>query len=112
SSAVGRLVTLVGTGGAGKTRLSQQAAVAALPSFADGVWLVELAPLAEPALVASTTAGVLGLAPVPGRTPLAQLLDFLQPKRLLLVLDNCEHLLQASAELAESLLRACPKLVV
>ncbi len=107
-----RLLTLVGTGGAGKTRLSQQAALAALPNFADGAWLVELAPLADPALVDSTTAAVLGLAPLPGRTPLAQLLDHLRPKYLLLVLDNCEHLLQACAELAESLLRACPELVI
>jgi predicted ATPase/DNA-binding XRE family transcriptional regulator len=107
-----RLVTLVGTGGSGKTRLSQQAVTGVLPAFADGAWLVELAPLADPALVDSTTAVVLGLEPAPGRAPLAQLLDDLRPKHLLLVLDNCEHLLQACAELAESLLRVCPRLVI
>ena len=105
-----RLVTLTGTGGAGKSRLAVQVAADALDDFPDGAWLVELAPLSDPALVPQAVAGVLGLGEEAGRGLSQTLTDALRPKALLLVLDNCEHLVDACARLAESLLRSCPKL--
>jgi predicted ATPase/DNA-binding XRE family transcriptional regulator len=105
-----RLLTLTGAGGTGKTRLALRLAAEALDGFADGVWLVELAPLADPELVLQTVARVLGALEQPGRPLLDALLDVLRPKTLLLVLDNCEHLVAACAALAESLLRASPGL--
>jgi hypothetical protein len=105
-----RLVTLVGPGGAGKTRLSLQMAADQVERFADGVWLVELASLADPVLVPQTVASVLGVREEPGRPLRAAFLAALGPKRMLLVLDNCEHLIQACAELAATLLRACSSL--
>jgi non-specific serine/threonine protein kinase len=107
-----RLLTLTGPGGTGKTRLSLQLAAEILDQFSDGVWLVELAPLADPALVAQSMAGTLGVHQQPGRPLLATLGDYLRSKRLLLVLDNCEHLLDACAELADALLRAAPHLKI
>jgi predicted ATPase/class 3 adenylate cyclase len=107
--AAARLVTLVGIGGTGKTRLSLQVAAEALEDFPDGVWQVELAALGDAALVPQAVASALGVREEPGRPLLDTLLDFLRPKRLLLLLDNCEHLLAACAALAESLLRACPE---
>src|SRR5262245_23669689 len=101
-----RLVTLTGPGGAGKTRLALEAAGALRPAYPDGVWLAELAPLADPALVPEAVATALGVREEPGRPLVATLADALRPKRLLLVLDNCEHLLAACAALAEALLRA------
>jgi predicted ATPase/class 3 adenylate cyclase len=102
-----RLLTLTGAGGCGKTRLSLQVAADLLDTYPDGVWLVKLAPLADPDLVAQTVAAALGVREEPGR-PIAQtLVDFLKPRALLLVLDNCEHLIDACAGLAESLLHAC-----
>jgi predicted ATPase/class 3 adenylate cyclase len=103
-----RLITLVGPGGAGKTRLALQVAADQVERIADGVWLVELAALADPALVPQTVVSVLGVREEPGRPLLAALLAALGTKRLLLVLDNCEHLIQACAELAAGVLRACP----
>jgi class 3 adenylate cyclase len=103
-----RLLTLTGSGGTGKTRLTLQVAAELLEGDGDGVWLVELAPLAEPSLVPQAVATALGVREEPGR-PLSQtLVGFLKPKRLLLLLDNCEHLLSACAELAGLLLRSCP----
>jgi class 3 adenylate cyclase len=103
-----RLLTLTGSGGTGKTRVSMQVAADLLEGEGDGVWLVELAPLADPALVPQAVATALGIREEPGK-PLSQtLVDFLKPKRLLLLLDNCEHLLAACAELAEQILRHCP----
>ncbi len=104
------LVTLTGAGGAGKTRLLLQVAVAALETCPDGVWLVELASLADPALVAQAVAAVLGVREEPGRPLSATLAAYLQPKALLLLLDNCEHLVGACAEQCTGLLRTCPKL--
>ena len=103
-----RLLTLTGPGGTGKTRLALQAAADALEAYPDGVWLVELAALADPALVPQAVAAAVGVREEPGRPLLATLTDALRPKRLLLVLDNCEHLLDACARLADALLRACP----
>ncbi len=107
-----RLLTLTGAGGAGKTRLTLQAGADLLDGFADGVWLVELAPLADPALVPQAVASALGVREEPGRTLVQTLTDYLQPKELLLLLDNCEHLLDACAHLIQSLLRHCARLKV
>src|SRR5512136_3363396 len=104
------LVTLTGPGGTGKTRLSLQVAADVLEQFADGVWLVEFAPLADPSLVPQTVATALDVREQPGRPVLAQLTDYLGPKKLLLVLDNCEHLIVACAHLADALLHTCPNL--
>ena len=104
-----RLLTLTGMGGTGKTRLALQAAANLLTGEGDGVWLAELAPLADPALVPQAVASALGVRESPG-TPLSRTLtEALKEKRLLLVLDNCEHVLAACAALASDLLRACPQ---
>jgi len=105
------LLTLTGSGGAGKTRLALQIAAELVESFADGVWLVELEPLSDPALVTQTVAMTLGVREE--QRPLIQtLLDYLRPKSVLLVLDNCEHVLSGSAGLVQTLLRSCPGLRV
>jgi predicted ATPase/class 3 adenylate cyclase len=106
------LLTLTGSGGCGKTRLALQVAAELLEEYADGVWLVELAALADPALLPQTVAAALGLREEPNRPLTATLVDYLRPKSLLLVLDNCEHLLTACAQLADTLLRAAPHLRV
>ena len=103
-----RLLTLTGAGGSGKTRLSLQVAADLLTGDGDGVWLVELAPLADPAIVPQAVADVLGVKEQAGQPIQRTLVDWLKPKRLLLVLDNCEHLVSACASLAADLLRACP----
>jgi predicted ATPase/class 3 adenylate cyclase len=107
-----RLLTLTGSGGCGKTRLSLHVAADVLDQYPDGVWLVELAPLADPALVPQTVATTLGLSEQPGKTFVQTLMDYLKSKRLLLVLDNCEHLLRACANLVDALLRTCPHLTI
>jgi non-specific serine/threonine protein kinase len=107
-----RLVTLTGPGGTGKTRLALQAAADALEQYPDGVWLAELAALADPGPVPHVVAAAVGVREEPGRPLLATLTDALRPRRLLLLLDNCEHLVDACARLADALLRACPRLVV
>ncbi|HVC31303.1 MAG TPA: winged helix-turn-helix domain-containing protein [Steroidobacteraceae bacterium] len=103
-----RLVSLVGTGGIGKTRLGLEAARAMLGEFPDGVWLAELAPLTEPDLVASAINTALGLQSGAGRWTSERLAAALRGRQLLLVLDNCEHLIGAAAREAEALLRAVP----
>jgi predicted ATPase/class 3 adenylate cyclase len=100
-----RLVSLVGSGGIGKTRIALQAAAETLEAYADGVWLVELAPLAEESAIADALAAVLGL--VSGRSPLESVVAHLREKRALVVLDNCEHLLLGAARVADALLRGC-----
>jgi predicted ATPase/DNA-binding CsgD family transcriptional regulator len=107
-----RLLTLTGSGGCGKTRLALAAASELVEGFEDGVWLVELAPLADPSLVAQAVASTLGAREQPGRSPTEMLSEYLGSKKILLVLDNCEHLIEACAELAETLLRSCPELRV
>lgn len=116
-----RLITLTGIGGSGKTRLALQVGaleLAAVPGrFPDGVFFVDLAPVADPDLVAQTLAAACGLAP--GDSPLGvsrsfveRLASALSPRRALLLVDNCEHLLDAAADLADALLAACPQLVL
>ncbi len=100
-----RLLTLVGVGGIGKTRLSLQVAADILEDYADGVWFVELAPIADHRLVTHAVAKVLGFAEEPGRPLVDVIVEWAADKRLLLVLDNCEHLIGACAALAEQLLR-------
>lgn len=105
--AAARLVTLTGAGGSGKTRLAIQVANDLVDTFDDGVWLVELAPLADPSLVPAAVASVLGVQEQPGQPILDSLSRYLRTKQLLLVLDNCEHLIDASAQFADTLLREC-----
>jgi predicted ATPase len=105
-----RLVTLTGTGGVGKTRLALQVAAELVGSYPDGVCLVELAPLADPVVVPQAVASALRVREQPGRPLQQTLADALRDRRLLLVLDNCEHLVTACAELAGALLRFCPDL--
>ncbi|MCW3096552.1 MAG: hypothetical protein JWL77_2170, partial [Chthonomonadaceae bacterium] len=102
-----RLVTLTGLGGIGKTRLAIEVASEVAAEYADGVWLVALEALSDGSLVAPQIASVLGVRETPHQTPLQSVTGHLRKKRLLLVLDNCEHLLQASAQVAEHLLREC-----
>ena len=108
----GRLVTLTGIGGGGKTRLALAVAAALRGAFADGAWLVELAPLADPTLVPKAVAAVLDVPEVAGVPLTERLAVALRSRRLLLVLDNCEHLIDACAELAERLLAACPDVAI
>jgi predicted ATPase/transcriptional regulator with XRE-family HTH domain len=103
------LLTLSGPGGCGKTRLAVQLGHVVRDDYPDGVWLADLAPLADPALVAYTVATVLDVVLGPAETILATLAAAVGSKRLLLILDNCEHLIQACAELAEQILHAAPK---
>jgi predicted ATPase/DNA-binding SARP family transcriptional activator len=107
-----RLVTLVGVGGVGKSRLALQVGEKSLSNFPDGVWLVELAPISDPALLPQIILNTLGLLEQAGHSPLDILADFLRTKKALLILDNCEHLLQACAQLSEALLHACLKLQI
>jgi len=107
-----RLVTLVGPGGAGKTRLALALAQNIRPRFSDGVWLVALAAISDPALVAAEVAGVLSVREEAGRPIQATTATYLKSKSLLLVLDNCEHLIDACAELVANLLAAAPGLRV
>jgi predicted ATPase/class 3 adenylate cyclase len=105
-----RLVTLTGSGGVGKTRLSIQVAEDLLDTFPDGVWYIELAPVSDPEMVPQTVAAALGLHEDPNRSILEVLGSYLERRQLLLVLDNCEHLLTACARLADNLLRRSPAL--
>jgi predicted ATPase/DNA-binding CsgD family transcriptional regulator len=108
-----RLVTLIGVGGIGKTRLSQQVANQLIDSYANGVWLVEFAPLADPALVQRSVATVFGIQQGANHSALVEtLIHFLHAKTLLLILDNCEHVLDACAGLADQLLKSCPNLKI
>jgi len=100
-----RLLTLSGSGGCGKTRLCLQVAADSLEQFPDGLWLVELAPLTEPSLVPKTVATMLGLKEEANKATTQTLAEYLRDKRLLLLLDNCEHLLDGCARLSDALLR-------
>lgn len=103
-----RLVTLVGAGGCGKTRLAIQAATGVVDWFADGVWFIDLADVLDPSLVPQTVASTLGLRETSDLPLLTTLADTLRERELLLILDNCEHLLDACAEVVTKILRVCP----
>jgi predicted ATPase/class 3 adenylate cyclase len=107
-----RLLTLTGAGGSGKTRLALQVAAERLQAYPEGVWFVDLAPLANAALVPQTVADALQVREEPGRLPVETLVEHLEPRQLLLVLDNCEHLVSDCAQLAARLLQRCPHLVI
>ncbi len=102
------LVTLVGTGGVGKTRAALQAGADLLDGSADGVWLVELAPVSDPDLVAGAIAAALGVRDHPERPALSAILHYLKARRLLLLLDNCEHLIAEVANVADAILHGAP----
>jgi predicted ATPase/class 3 adenylate cyclase len=107
-----RLLSLLGMGGLGKSRLSMQVAAIVLEDYPDGVWFVELAALADPLLVPQATASVLGVKEEPGGSVTEALVRFVGERKLLIVLDNCEHLVGACAELAKRLLQAGPQVRV
>jgi predicted ATPase/DNA-binding CsgD family transcriptional regulator len=107
-----RLVTLTGAGGAGKTRLGLQVAAGLLDGAGDGVWFADLAPLGDPDLVAVTVANVLGVREQPGRPVADTVAEAVGGRSLLVLLDNCEHVIGACAKLADALLRGCPNLVL
>ncbi|MCX6046720.1 MAG: tetratricopeptide repeat protein [Chloroflexi bacterium] len=105
-----RLLTLTGPGGTGKTRLALQAATQLLDAFPDGIWLVELALLADPALVPQTLAALLGVHEEPNYPLTRALTAYLRAKTVLLIFDNCEHIVETCAQFSETLLRACANL--
>ena len=107
-----RLVTLTGAGGVGKTRLALQVARGVSPRFSDGGWLCELAPVRDVAAVDDAAAAVFSVTAPAGLSMSEALVEFLRGKQLLLVLDNCEHLLEAAAALAGVLQRSCERLVI
>ena len=107
-----RLVTLTGSGGTGKTRLSLQVAAELIEKFDHGIWFVELAPLTDPDLIPQTILSAIGIREQEGPPPLELLKTYLQEKKTLIVLDNCEHLISASAQVVNELLRAAPKIKV
>jgi hypothetical protein len=107
-----RLVTLTGSGGTGKTRLSIEVGTQLLSNFSNGVWLIELAPLSDESQIIPALAQAFGLQELPS-TPLKNLvMDYLRDKKLLLILDNCEHLIAACAKLADDLLHQCAGLKI
>jgi predicted ATPase/DNA-binding CsgD family transcriptional regulator len=107
-----RLLTLTGTGGCGKSRLALQSASKALAEFPGGAWWVELAPISDAGLVAPVLAQAFDVRPQPGQSELEAVVSYLASRRALVVLDNCEHLLDEAARVAESLVRGCPQLRV
>jgi predicted ATPase/class 3 adenylate cyclase len=107
-----RLVTLTGVGGVGKTRLAIQAAADASPDYPDGVWMVEFAALGEAASTGHAVAAALGITQQPGKTIEQSVSASLAGRRLLVVLDNCEHLIDAVADLARQILAQCPQVVL
>ncbi|MBV6451241.1 MAG: hypothetical protein MHPDNHAH_01972 [Anaerolineales bacterium] len=107
-----RLITLTGSGGTGKTRLSLQVAADLLDQFADGVWFVELAPLTDPHLIPQTILSAMRANEQEGKTALETLVERVREQKALLILDNCEHLIEAAAKLVETLLSAAPELTI
>jgi predicted ATPase/class 3 adenylate cyclase len=107
-----RLLSLVGPGGTGKTRLSLQTAANVLESFSDGAWLVELAAVSDPTMVPQSIAAALNLREKPGKSLLDLTTEYLAQHKLLLILDNCEHLIEACAQVVDHMLHNCPRLTV
>jgi predicted ATPase/class 3 adenylate cyclase len=108
----GRLVTLTGAGGTGKTRLAMEVAKQIGEQFPDGVWLIDFVALREPNLVLQAITTALGVREEPKRSLIQTLTDYLRSKKLLLLFDNCEHLISACAQVADTLLRVCPRLQI
>jgi predicted ATPase/class 3 adenylate cyclase len=107
-----RLVTLLGTGGIGKSRLSVQLGAELMDDFPDGVWFVELAPLTDPRLVAQAVASVLSVKEEAGHPVIDALVKHVRDRRMLIILDNCEHVVHAAADVAKKLLQAGPQLKI
>jgi Bacterial transcriptional activator domain len=107
-----RLLTLAGPGGVGKTRLALQLAAAVLDRWRHGVWFVDLAPLADPTLVDGKVASVFGVPGTPGRSPQESLVAALRSRELVMILDNCEHLIEPAALLADTLIKGCPRIAI
>ncbi|MFL6797998.1 MAG: winged helix-turn-helix domain-containing protein [Xanthobacteraceae bacterium] len=107
-----RLVTLSGAGGVGKTRLAIEAGKASLDRYAEGVWLAELAPLNDAQLVTSIIADAVGVSLGSQDSPIDALTAALKPKQILLIIDNCEHVITAAARVAEALIRSCPHVTI
>lgn len=103
-----RVLTLLGAGGCGKTRLALRVAADVSGGFPDGVWFVDFAPLTDPTLVPQTVAQVLGVRETPGRSVMDTLQQHLRLRQILVILDNCEHVIDTSAQMADALLRTCP----
>src|SRR3712207_5027483 len=108
--AMTRLLTLTGTGGTGKTRLALEVARDVLAAYPEGVWLVRLAPLSEGELVPRAVAQALGVAERPEEPLIDTLAEVLRDRQMLLILDNCEHLLEAASRLVDKVLDSCPRL--
>lgn len=104
-----RLLTLVGTGGVGKTRLALQASADLLDRYPDGVWYVEFAPLIDESLIPNTVASIFGVTEQPERTLTQSVVSALRNKTALLLFDNCEHVVAGAAAMADALIRGCPK---
>jgi predicted ATPase/class 3 adenylate cyclase len=107
-----RLLTLAGSGGVGKTRLALQVGAELLDRYPDGVWFVDLAPISDPELVSSVTAHALGMRQQQGRRVDEAIAHWLKPKKLLLIFDNCEHVLEPVAKLAASILATAPEVAI
>jgi predicted ATPase/transcriptional regulator with XRE-family HTH domain/tetratricopeptide (TPR) repeat protein len=107
-----RLLTVTGAGGCGKTRLALRVATDLLASYADGIWFVDLAPLSDPALVTRTVASAAGVPEKSGQPILESLLYVMRVQKVLLLLDNCEHLIDTCAGLAETILKGCPRVQI
>ena len=107
-----RLVTLIGTGGIGKTRLSLETGRHLLSRYPDGVWFIPLESLTDEKMLVQTAASYLGIVKLPDQALLDTLMNTLRSKRMLLILDNCEHLLEACSQLVETLLKNCPEVKV